>query len=82
MCGVAPVLSGAVSGGPCDLDRVSRGDIVVSVDKMSLSGGGDAVVSGVSAIMAFLPSHHGVLLRSRGVPVGDRLRARGAPTAC
>ena len=35
-----------------------------------------------TAIVAFLWSPHGVLLRSRGVPVGDRLRAHGAPTAC
>ena len=43
----------------CDVDSVSRGDIVVSLDDMSLSGGGDAVVSsvdesvcGVSSVLA------------------------------
>ena len=36
-----------VSGCQCDLDSVSRCDIVVSLDDMSLSGGGDTVVSGV-----------------------------------
>ena len=45
--GVDTVLSGAVSGGRCDLDSVSRGDLVVRVGEMSLSGGLDAVVSGV-----------------------------------
>ena len=41
------VSSGAVSGGLCDLDSVSRGDVVGGVDEMSVPGGGDAVVSGV-----------------------------------
>ena len=44
---VDTVVSGAVSGWHCDLDGVSRGDLVVRVGEMSLSGGGDAVVSGV-----------------------------------
>ena len=44
---VDTVVSAAVSGYMCDLDSVSRGDIVVSIDELSLSGGGDAVVSGV-----------------------------------
>ena len=76
LCGVDTVLSGAVNGGLCDLDRVSgggdtdvsgvdmvvsravrgclseldsvsRGDLGVPVGDMSLSGGGDAVVSDV-----------------------------------
>ena len=34
-----------------------------------------------TAIVAFLRSPHGVLLRSRRVPVDDRLRAYGAITA-
>ncbi len=38
---------GAVSGRLCDLNIVLRGDIVVRVGDMSLSGGGDAFVSGV-----------------------------------
>ena len=45
--GVDTVVSGAVSVCMCDLDRVSRGDIVMSVDDMSLQGGGGAMVSGV-----------------------------------
>ena len=40
--GVDTVVSGAD-----DIDSASRGDIVVSVDEMSLSGGVDTVVSGV-----------------------------------
>ena len=40
--GVDTVVSDA-----CDIDSVSRGDIVVCVGEMSSSGGGDAVVSGV-----------------------------------
>ena len=44
---VVLVVSGAVSGCLCDLDRVSRGDMVVSFDEISLSGGGDAIVLGV-----------------------------------
>ena len=47
LCGFDTVLSAAVIGGLCDLDDVSRGDLVVRVGEMSLSGGGDAVVSGV-----------------------------------
>ena len=38
---------GAVSGCQGDIDSVSRGDLVVRVGEMSLSGGGGAVVSGV-----------------------------------
>ena len=34
-----------------DLDNVSRGDVVVRVGEMSLSGGGDAVVFGVDEPM-------------------------------
>ena len=45
--GVDTVVSGAVSGCLCDLDRVSRGDIVMSIDEISLPGGGCAMVSGV-----------------------------------
>ena len=44
---VDTVVPGAVSGCQCDIDSVSRGDLVVRVGGMSLSGGGDAVVSGV-----------------------------------
>ena len=47
MSGVDTVVSDAVSGCLCDIDSVSRGDLVVRVGEMSLSGGGDAVVSGV-----------------------------------
>ena len=47
MSSVDTVVSDAVSGCPCDIDSVSRGDLVVRVGEMSLSGGGDAVVSGV-----------------------------------
>ena len=47
LCGVDTVASGAVNGGLYDLDSVSRGDLVVRVGEMSLSGGGDAVVSGL-----------------------------------
>ena len=47
LCGVDTVVPGAVSGCLCALDSVSRGDLVVRVDEMSLSRGGDAVVSGV-----------------------------------
>ena len=43
--GVDTMLSGAVSGCLCDLDIVSRGDLVVRVGGMSMSGGGDAFVS-------------------------------------
>ena len=44
---VDTVLSGAVSSGLCDLDRVSRGDLVERVGDISLSRGGDAIKSGV-----------------------------------
>ena len=44
---VDTVLSGAVSSGMCDLDRVSRGDLVERVGDISLSRGGDAIMSGV-----------------------------------
>ena len=47
LCGVDTVVSRAVSGCLCDLDSVSRGDLVVRVGEMSLSRCGDAVVSGV-----------------------------------
>ena len=62
LCGVDTVLSGADSGGLCELnrvsgvdtvvsgadtDRVSRGIVMSVDDNMSLPGGGDAVVSGV-----------------------------------
>ena len=40
-------MSNAVSGCMCDIDSVSRGDLVVRVGDMTLSGGGDVVVSGV-----------------------------------
>ena len=39
--------SGAVSVCQCDLDSVSPGAMVVRVGEMMLSGGGDAVLSGV-----------------------------------
>ena len=44
---VDTVVSGDVSGCMCDLDSVSRCDVVVHVGEMSLAGGGDTVVSGV-----------------------------------
>ena len=44
---VDTVLSGSVSSGLCDLDRVSRGDLVERVGDISLSRGGDAIMSGV-----------------------------------
>ena len=47
MSSVDTVVSDAVSGCLCDIDSVSRGDLVVRVGEMSLSGGGDAAVSGV-----------------------------------
>ena len=57
--GIVTVVSGAVSGCMGDPDSVSRGDIIVSVDEMSLSEGGDAVVSvvddtvcGVNSVVA------------------------------
>ena len=52
MSGVDTVLSGAVSGYMCDIDSLSRGDLVMRVGEMSLSGGGDSdtVVSGVSIL--------------------------------
>ena len=82
LCGVDTVLSGAVSGGRCDLGRVSgdgdtdvsgvdtvvsgavsgclcdfdSGDLVVHVEEMSLSGGGDAVVSGVDESVCYVHS--------------------------
>ena len=56
LCGVDTVVPGAVSGCLCDLDSVSRGDLVVRVDEMSLSGGGDAVVSGVDESGCYINS--------------------------
>ena len=47
MSSVDTVVSDAVSGCLCDIDSVSRSDLVVRVGEMSLSGGGDAAVSGV-----------------------------------
>ena len=47
MSSVDTVVSDAVSGCLCDIDSVSLGDLVVRVGEMSLSGGGDAAVSGV-----------------------------------
>ena len=44
---VDTVLSDAVSSGLCNLDRVSRGDLVERVGDISLSRGGDAIMSGV-----------------------------------
>ena len=41
LCGVDTVLSGAVSGNLCDFDSVSRDYIVMRIDDMSLSRGGD-----------------------------------------
>ena len=63
LCGVDKVLSSAVSGGLCDLDRVSGGgdtdasgvDTVsgaVSGDLCMVSGGGDTDVSGVDTVSA------------------------------
>ena len=54
--GVDTVVSGAVSGCLCDFDSVSRGDLVVHVEEMSLSGGGDAVVSGVDESVCYVHS--------------------------
>ena len=56
LCGVDMVEPGAVSGCQCDLDSVSRGDLVVRVGEMSLSGGGDAVVSGVDESVSYVNS--------------------------
>ena len=47
MSGVDMVVAGAVSVCLCDLDSVSPGATVVRVGETSLSGGGDAIVSGV-----------------------------------
>ena len=47
MSSVDTVVSDAVSGCLCDIDSVSLGDLVVRIGEMSLSGTGDAVVSGV-----------------------------------
>ena len=47
MSNVDTVVSVAVSGCLYDLGSGARGDIVVSLDEMSLSGGDDAVVAGV-----------------------------------
>ena len=46
LSGVDTVVSGAVSGGLCDLGSLSPGVMVVRVGDMSLTGGGDTVVSG------------------------------------
>ena len=54
--GVATVVSGAVIVCLCDIDNVSPGAIVVRVGKMSLSGGGDAVVMGVDEPMCGVSS--------------------------
>ena len=54
--GVDTVEPGAVSGCQCDLDSVSRGDLVVRVGEMSLSGDGDAVVSGVDECVCYVNS--------------------------
>ena len=48
--GVDTVVPGA------DLDSVSRGDLVVRVGEMSLSGGGDAVVSCVNESVCYVNS--------------------------
>ena len=45
--GVDTVVSGAVSGGLCDLDSVSPDAMVVRVGETMLSGGNEAVLSGV-----------------------------------
>ena len=50
--GVDTVVSGAVSGYMCDLDSVSRGDLVARVGGMSLSGGGDADVCGCDSLVS------------------------------
>ena len=49
-------MSDAVSGCVCDIDSVSRGDLVVRVGETSLSGGGDAVVSGVDESVCYVNS--------------------------
>ena len=49
--GVDTVVSAAVNGCLCDLDIVSRGVIVVSLDDMSLSGRGGAMMLGVDESM-------------------------------
>ena len=56
LCGVDTVVPRAVSGCLYDLDSVSRGDLVVRADEMSLSGGGDAVVSGVDESVCYVNS--------------------------
>ena len=50
LCGVDTVVPGA------DLDSVARGDLVVHVGEMSLSGGGDAVVSCVDESVCYVNS--------------------------
>ena len=56
MSSVDTVVSYAVSGCLCDIDSVSRGDLVVRVGEMSLSGGGDAAVSGVDGYVCGVSS--------------------------
>ncbi len=56
LCGADTVVPRAVSGCLYDLDSVSRGDLVVRVDEMSLSGGGDAVVSCVNESVCYVNS--------------------------
>ena len=56
LCGVETMVPGAVSGCQCDIDSVSRGDLVVRVGEMSLSGGGDGVVSGVEESVCYINS--------------------------
>ena len=50
--GVDTVVAGAFSGCMCDLDSVSRGDVLVRVGEMSLPGGGDADVCGCDSLVS------------------------------
>ena len=70
--GVDKVVSGAVSGCLCDFDSVSRGDLVVHVGEMSLSGVGDAIMSGVDESVCCANSVLAAgILDSCGVEVAD-----------
>ena len=65
-------MSGAFSSGLCDLDRVSRGDLVERVGDISLSRGGNAIMSGVDESMCRTNSVLAAgILDSCGVEVVD-----------
>ena len=69
---VDTVLSRAVRSGLRDLDRVSRGDLVERVGGISLSRGGDAIMSGVDKSVCFANSVLAAgILDSCGVEVVD-----------